>query len=75
MTTKKTPIVKEQGFSEFYIATMWNEEHPKEQFQDYVSFTGKTVEEAVNSFREEEGMTPKYVYVVTKQLKAVTTYN
>ena len=75
MTTKKTTVVKEQGFSEFYIATMWNEEHPKEQFQDYVSFTGKTVEEAVNSFREEEGTAPKYVYVVTKQLKAVTTYN
>ncbi len=74
MTTKKTPVVKEQGFKKFYIATHWEIGDKLNNFCKYVTHAGQTVEEAVKLYVQDEEGAPKYIYVVTEQLKAVTTY-
>jgi hypothetical protein len=75
MATKKTPVVKEQGFKKFYIASDWDISSTfDDTFDDFVNLSGTTVEEATKTFLDCQDSMPKYVYVVTEQLKAVTTY-
>lgn len=68
MGTKKATPPAQKKFTKFYIATEWDSES-KNGLEDYLTFLGKTPEEAAEEFKMCEGSHPPFVYVVEGKLK------